>query len=454
MCGILCILNKTPLKLDYFIEQLSKLQHRGQNSFGFCYPINNKMEIINIRGLIKNYVSNNAPIYSNIFMGHTRYITSGTKDNNASLPIHCINKFGEFVFIFNGNIDLAKYNKQFSRSFEVDTLLIKEYLENCSECESFEKVLINFINTFDRAYSIIIYFENTIYCIRDRYGVRPLVYNISNENIIIASELDVENKNIECGEIVKIRDYKLESIYKLDNTNLGHCLFEYIYFMNKNTIWNNIKVEEIRCKFGEKIAKYELDYIIENKNNYIVVGIPTTGIPSARSYAMTLGIIYEQLITKNKNINRTFILNTDIERKEHARNKYIFSNELKEKNIILFDDSIVRGITMKLLVTNLKLFGVNEVHVRISSPQIKYECAYGIDIPTKEELLMNKYINSVEKAKEYLGCDSLKFIEIDEIKSIMDKKDKKDKKDNDNYYNYSNKLCTGCFNNDYKEISL
>lgn len=139
MCGILCILNKVPLKLDYFIEQLDKLQHRGQNSFGFCYPNNNKIEITNIKGLIKNYVPNNSSIYSNIFMGHTRYITSGTKNNNISLPIRCKNKFGEFVFIFNGNIDLDKYNKHFSRSFEVDTLLIKDFLENCSECESFEK---------------------------------------------------------------------------------------------------------------------------------------------------------------------------------------------------------------------------------------------------------------------------------------------------------------------------
>ena len=302
--------------------------------------------------------------------------------------------------------------------------------------------MIKFINTFDRAYSLVIYFENIIYCIRDRYGVRPLVYTMTNNSIVIASELEVENTNIDCGEIVKIQDYKLERIYKLDNTNFGNCLFEYIYFMNKNTIWNTIKVEEIRGKFGEKLANYELTNIIKNKHNYSVVGIPNSGISSAKSYATALDIVYDQLITKNKNINRTFILNTDSERRTHARNKYIFSNELKNKNLILFDDSIVRGITMKLLVKNLKLFGVNEVHVRIAAPQIKYECKYGIDIPTQEELLMNKY-KSTEHAKDYLGCDSLKFIEIDDIKSIM----------NSNYSNYSNNLCTGCFNNDYKDIS-
>ena len=206
--------------------------------------------------------------------------------------------------------------------------------------------------------------------------------------------------------------------------------------MNKNTIWNNLKVEDVRNKFGSTLALQELTKIIKMKDNYVVVGIPNSGIPSAEAYAKTLDMVYDQLITKNKNVNRTFILNTDSDRRIHAKNKYIFDNKLKGKNLILFDDSIVRGITMKLLVKKLKLFGVLEIHVRIAAPQIKYQCGYGIDIPTREELLMNNY-DSIEKATDYLGCDSLKFMELDEIKHIMEN---------------SKNLCTGCFNNDYNKL--
>ena len=440
MCGILCILNKESIKLNNFLKKLQKLQNRGQNSFGFFYLINNNIKIVNIPGLIKNYENNenNESINSKIFMGHTRYITSGSKDNNIDLPIKCKNKFGEFVFIFNGNIDLKKYNKQFNRSFEVDTLLIKDFLENNSDCESFDKILIKFITTFDRAFSLIIYFNKTIYCIRDRYGVRPLSYLQTENTIMISSEFQDKNTNIDSGEIVKIKDYKIKSIYKLDNKIKGHCLFEYIYFMNKDTIWNNIKVSDIRGEFGRILAKFELDNILKNKENYCVIGIPNSGISCAKTYAKMLDIEYKQLITKNININRTFILNTDNERLKHAKEKYIFSNELKNKNIILFDDSIVRGITMKLLIKNLKLVGVNEIHVRIASPQIKYECKFGIDIPTREELLMNKY-NSIDKTQNYLGCNSLKFTNLDEIKQIIDSKTSLK----------SHNICMGCFSNNY-----
>ena len=176
--------------------------------------------------------------------------------------------------------------------------------------------------------------------------------------------------------------------------------------------------------------------IINHKNDYIVVGIPNSGIPSAQIYAIKLGVKYKQLITKNKNINRTFILNTDNERKNVACKKYIFDDAIKNSKLIIFDDSIVRGITMETLVKSLKEFGALEVHVRIASPQIKYTCGYGIDIPTRSELLMNKY-DTIENAIKYLGCDSLNFLDLDILKECMP--------------NFKT-LCTGCFNNDYKEL--
>ena len=425
MCGILCTLNTISIK--DFISKLKLLQHRGQNSFGYCYIQNNIPTIVREKGLIKDYTIQTNTNHS-IFLGHTRYVTSGKKTNTIEMPLLCNhNKFGEFVFVFNGNIDLKNYN------YEVDSILIKEFLENCSE-NSFEDILIKFMVSFNRAYSLIIYHQNIIYCLRDRYGVRPLMHRNDANEFILSSELEERSIDIKCGEIIKIENKIVTTIYNYPTKNYSQCLFEYIYFMNKNTKWNSISVKSIREAYGSKLAESESKYIINNRENYIVIGIPKSGIPSAKKYAEVLNIKYMQLITKNKDINRTFILNNDKERTKTAQQKYIFNNAIKQKNIIIFDDSIVRGITMEILISKLKEFGANEIHIRIASPQIKYTCELGIDIPTKEELLMNKY-NSIDKVNHYLGSNSLKFIELDKIKEVMS--------------NY-NVLCTGCFNNDYK----
>ena len=343
-------------------------------------------------------------------------------------------------FVFNGNITIS------TQEYDVDTLYIKDYFlkADSNKYSSFEAILIAFMKECDRSYSMIVYHNDCVYLLRDRYGVRPLMYMFNSECIIIGSEsIGVEKSkevytDVKAGEIIRIKDFKLESIYAFEGkTNVGNCLFEYIYFMNKNTTWNSINVEEVRGKYGEKLAQIENEEcILNNKKDYIVVGIPKSGIPSAKSYASTQGIEYKQFITKNKNINRTFILDTEAERKNIANQKYIFDDEIKNSRLIIFDDSIVRGITMETLVKSLKEFGALEVHVRIASPQIKYTCGYGIDIPTRNELLMNKY-DSIENVVNYLGCDSLTFLDLDNLSSCMS--------------NF-NTLCTGCFNNDYKEL--
>ena len=445
MCGILCLISKNNIDLNSFLIMLNNLQHRGQYSFGYSYLNNNKLYTENIRGLIKNHNINNIPDYnaikSNLFIGHTRYITSGSKTNDVTQPVLCrMSKFGEFAFAFNGNITIS------TQEYDVDTLYIKDYFlkADSNKYSSFEAILIAFMKECDRAYSMILYHNNCVYLMRDRYGVRPLMYMFNSNNIIIGSEsIDIEKSkevysDVKAGEIIRIKDFKLESIYTFEGiTNVGNCLFEYIYFMNKTTTWNSINVEEVRGKYGEKLAQIENEKsILNNKKDYIVVGIPKSGIPSAKSYASTLGIEYKQFITKNKNINRTFILDTEAERKNVATQKYIFDDEIKNSRLIIFDDSIVRGITMETLVKSLKEFGALEVHVRIASPQIKYTCEYGIDIPTRNELLMNKY-DSIENAVNYLGCDSVTFLDIDNLSSCMP--------------NF-NTLCTGCFNNDYKEL--
>jgi amidophosphoribosyltransferase len=464
MCGILVAYNNSKFNtlLD-FLVLLEKIQHRGQDSFGFTYYNNIKTSnVINlvtktIKGLIKDNLIENInykSILSKLFIGHTRYITSGIKTNNVSQPISGLTQNKEtFIICFNGNINLDLYKNPINNvNYNIDTELIVRFFENESNNNSlFETILVKFMNTFDRAYSIVIYFKDNIYCLRDRYGVRPLLYNITNNNLLITSESCINKElkytNIEEGQIIKfdlhatikvIDIYNIHKNQKIKQNQKANCLFEYIYFMNKDSEWNNINIYNIRGDFGKSLAKDENINIVNNPDNYIVIGIPNSGIPSAIEYSKTLNIPYKQYINKNPKINRTFILKDNEKRIKASKEKYIYNKkELNGKNIILFDDSIVRGITIKNIISKLKTLNVKEIHIRIASPPIKYECYYGIDIPTKKELIANNFSN-IESINTFLGSTSLKYINIEKIKELMG--------------NLNNNLCSGCFNNNYNSL--
>ena len=453
MCGILSIYYQTPIKITLFQSLLKKIQHRGQDSYGYTFNNTDKQLVFKYeQGIIdldKIESEVNKDNKSNFYMGHTRYTTSGSKSINSIQPIYNSCKFGKFILTFNGNIALNNYiDPKSQKNYLVDTQLIINFIQNESKFfSSFEEVLIKFVNQIERAYSIVIYFDNSLYCIRDRYGVRPLLYCKTNKKLLITSESCIDNtldfEDISEGSIVKFEindsDIKMQNIYKFSNKNYkkANCLFEYIYFMNKDSTWNKQNVSKFRQNIGKKMATIEESYIVSNPDNYIVIGIPNSGIVSAKEYAKYLNIPYQQLIKKNVKINRTFILKNDKERDKQSKEKYIYDKKnLKGKNVILFDDSIVRGITIKNLISSLKLLGVEEIHIRVASPPIKYECFYGIDIPTREELIINQF-KSVEEINNYLNSTTLKYINLENIRDIMS--------------NYSN-LCTGCFNKNYNQL--
>ena len=456
MCGILSIYNRTPIKTTLFKSLLKKIQHRGQDSYGYTFTNPDKQLVFKYeQGIInidKSETDPNLEINnnkSNFYMGHTRYTTSGSKSLNSIQPIYDSCKFGKFILSFNGNIALNNYlDPNTQKKYLVDSQLIINFIKNESKMlSSFEEVLIKFTNQIERAYSIVIYYNNNLYCIRDRYGVRPLLYYKNNNELIITSETcvnsDLDFTDIEEGSIIKFEindsDIKIQNIYKFSQKNYkkAHCLFEYIYFMNTDSTWNKQNVGDFRQNIGKKLAAIEESYIVSNPENYIVIGIPNSGIVSAKEYAEYLGIRYEQLIRKNKKINRTFILKDDNERDKQSKEKYIYDKKnLKGKNVILFDDSIVRGITIKNLISSLKSLGVEEIHIRVASPPIKYECFYGIDIPTREELIINQF-KSIEDINNYLDSTTLKYINLENIKDIIS--------------NYNN-LCTGCFNKNYNQL--
>jgi len=447
MCGILAQYNynhENTLKLIEFITTLQKIQHRGHDSFGVSYINNDSILTMSKKGLIKNNLNIvDESDCSCSYLGHVRYKTSGNFESNTYQPIYGENKFGIFSFVFNGNLSLPQYNKLFQTNYQLDTQLILYVLQKRAQFfDNWRQLMVYLQNTFDRAFSLIIMTTDKLYVARDRYGVRPLCYVKGADNIQICSEnvafnqtLSQTSVDVKPGEVLEIYQDKIEHIFTYQNYTLGICLFEYIYFLNGQTTWNGTKADNFRYDCGIQLGMQETESnIIDNPKNYVVIGIPQTGIIGGEGYAKIRNIPYIQYISKNKNINRTFILREE-ERDNISKQKYAYHPSLTNKKVIIVDDSIVRGITTKNIVKKLKDMGVNEIHVRVNAPPITNICNYGIDIPKKSDLLVNNV--ELEDLATFLGCDSVSYLEMDNIKKILPNFDD---------------LCTGCFNGNYKNI--
>ena len=202
--------------------------------------------------------------------------------------------------------------------------------------------------------------------------------------------------------------------------------------MNEHSSFNNHNVFNIRKKLGQNLAKQET--FIFNKKNTIVIGSPNTAIPMGKGYAEYLGLTYKQLLVKHNDCGRTFILKDQASRQNACRKFVINKESIKNKNIILVDDSLVRGNTIKSLSTMFHECNILEFHIRICSPELKYPCYYGIDIPTKEELIINNY--SIPQIEENCNLTSLRYITVDKMI--------------DSFSN-DNEFCTACFTGNYNK---
>lgn len=457
MCGILLHYNSdVNIILQHFIISLSKIQHRGQDSSGILFKNNGTFKTITSNGLVDKLLHIDFDFSSNICLGHLRYKTSGYTLEHGVQPILSENNLGKYGLVFNGNIPIHTYRHKFSRSFQLDTDMLV-YFINQQAClhTSWVDILSAVINTFERAFSIIIVTSNNIYTITDIYGVRPLSYNLDTSRTFlqISSESVVYNDTksgvtIDRGLVMVFNIdssiIKPEIIYNFYNDTQiikqsgGKCIFEFIYFQSHNTMWDSICTDKIREQWAIQLAQKDIESntFTTNRNDYVIVGIPSTGIIPGKAYAETIKLEYRQVVTKNKGSKRTFILK-DGERQTASKNKYVYDIEqIKDKHIIVIDDSIVRGITIKNIVESLKYNGAKEIHLRINSPAIRDICMYGIDIPEKNTLIANN--KSIPDIIKEFGCTSLNYLEIDDMLNEIDT---------------PTEYCTGCFNSDYGEIA-
>mgnify|MGYP001217797256 CR=1 FL=1 len=414
-CGLFGIYSKKPYKncIKEVINGLNLLQHRGQEGCGISYNISGIPIVKKGIGLVKDvfneYSTNN---YTNMCIGHVRYSTSGEKNKYGDTqPLYGKTNIGDFYLAHNGNIPNIEGH---------DTKYLISFLEN-NTYDNWNERLINLIETIPCAYCLLILTDTEIYIIRDRFGIRPLCLGYYNDDFCISSESSALHKfnhlrDVSPGEICKLSNNGLERVYLSKRSKLCICAFEFIYFLKPNSFTDGYIVEDVRKNLGITLAKKE-DLLLDP--SFKVVGIPNSGIISAKSYSEFLKLDYKQFITKNKNVNRTFILSTNEERQKACKEKFIFSKNISGYKIIVIDDTIVRGNVMTSIVHKLWEMGAIEIHIRIPAPPVISKCQFGIDIPNEQELLVTNRNN--EQIKNLLNVTSIRYLNCKDLDNIIPK---------------------------------
>lgn len=425
---------------------LHALQHRGQEGAGILVSHQDHLSLHKGEGLVTEVFNpekiNN--LHSIHAIGHVRYSTAGGGGIMNVQPLLFRTMNGDMGICHNGNIvnadvlrrELESQGSIFSSSSDTEILghLIKRQKGHMIDriCASLDQL--------DGAFAFLILLEDCLYAVRDRYGLRPLaIGQLPNGSYVFASEtcaLDIVGaqfiRDVEPGEIVRVKNNQLLSrIYTQKPIHDQICAMEYVYFSRPDSNIDGINVHTTRKNAGKQL------YYESPVNADIVIGVPDSSISAAIGYAEASHIPYEIGLIKNKYVGRTFIQPTQELRNQGVRMKLsAVASIVKDKRVIMIDDSIVRGTTSKRIVSLLKEAGAKEVHVRIASPAIKYPCFYGVDTSILQELISHQM--NVSQLCQHIGADSLAFISEEGLKkSIHFKKE------------YTCDLCMACFNKQY-----
>ena len=441
MCGITAVFSKEEdIFLDLY-ESLYHLQHRGQDSFGFSYfDDNGKILLIKQQGLLSNTNYNGIP--TNIGIGHVRYPTKGKNTINECQPLFLRGTFHTISIVHNGQVQIESI-KEYLKDFGVEInqsitsdssylLYILGYLLNRYEVLN-DGIIIEIIKCIQKivkgSFNCICLIEGYgLICFKDKYSIRPLILGKNGENTIISSEsisitsIEYEVINDIYGNDIIIFN-KGESQYRKLITGenplvyFKPCIFEWVYLARKESIIYNVNVYQARLKMGEFLSE-KIKRTIDTKLIDCVVPIPDTSRPIAMEVSKNLQKPYSEAITKNRYVNRTFIMNSQEKRKKNIKRKLnVIQHIIQGKNILIIDDSIVRGNTIKHIINLLKDYQVNKIYIAISSPKIINTNKFGIDIPTKEELICFQKTN--QEIEHDLGVEKLIFQDLSDLEKSI-----------------------------------
>ena len=400
---------------------LHALQHRGQEGCGIVSFDGKKYFSEKRFGLVgdnfnKEKVLNN--LKGSYAIGHNRYSTTGNNTLRNIQPFFADTNAGGIGVAHNGNltnsISLRKKLVEDGAIFYTtsDTETIVQLIAKSKRSKTIDKV-VDAIFQIQGGYALVMLTQNSLIGVRDPYGIRPLVIGKLGKSYVLSSEtcaLDIIGakflRQVDNGEIVLIENNKLTSIKPFPPKKIRPCVFEYIYFARPDSLIDKKTAYEHRKNLGKELAKEN------NIEADIVVPVPDSGNAAALGFSQNLNINYEHGLIRNHYVGRTFIEPSQKIRSLGVKLK-LNANEttIKNKKIVLIDDSLVRGTTSHKIVKMLYDAGAKEVHVRIACPEIKYPDFYGVDTPTKKELLAANKSN--EEIRLYIGAKSLKFLSIE-----------------------------------------
>ena len=406
---------------------LHALQHRGQEGCGIVSYDENKYYSEKRYGLVgdnfnKEKVLKKLP--GKFAIGHNRYSTTGGTTLRNIQPFFADTNAGGIGVAHNGNLTNAltirkKLVKEGAIFYSTsDTEVIIQLIAKSKRSKTIDKV-IDAIFQIQGGYALVMLAQNKLVGVRDPLGIRPLVIGKIKNSYVFASEtcaLDIIGakflREVENGEVVVIENNEIKSIKPFPIKRPRPCIFEYIYFSRPDSQIKNTSFYEYRKKLGAQLAKEA------HVDADLIIPVPDSGVPAAIGYSEQVKKSVELGIIRNHYVGRTFIEPTQQIRSLGVKLKLNPNkSSIKDKKIILIDDSLVRGTTSYKIVKMLYDAGAKEIHVRIASPEIKYPDFYGVDMPTKKELLAaNK---SVDEICEYIGANSLKFLSINGLYKAM-----------------------------------
>lgn len=446
-CGVFGMfdLDGQDVSLDLYYG-LSALQHRGQESCGMALSDTSgpkgKVNCHKGLGLVNEVFTDNImkSLHGNIGVGHVRYSTTGssTLENTQPLVLKYIK--GTLCLAHNGNLvnafELRHALEETGAVFQttIDSEVIAYHIaRERINTPTVEEAIKRTAARIKGAYALVISSPRKLIGVRDPYGLKPLclgkkdnAYILSSESCAITSAGGEILRDIAPGEIITITKDGLQSDFSLQQEFHAHCVFEYIYFARLDSKIDNVSVYESRLRGGAALAKsYPVDADL-------VAGVPDSGLIAAMGYSKESGIPFELIFHKNSYVGRTFIKPSQKERENSVKIKLnILEPAVKGKRIVLVDDSIVRGTTIKNLIRMLKAAGALEVHVRISSPPFLYPCYFGTDVPSNKQLIACQH--SVEEIRGEIGADTLGYMKVENLTEMAG----------------GLPLCTACFTGSY-----
>ncbi len=425
MCGIFGIYpHKDAAQLTCL--GLYALQHRGEESSGIITRSGKKVHLHKALGLVSDVFDEKIirSLRGELAVGHVRYSTTGSSNIRNTQPFYVKSKIGDIAIAHNGNLtntlNLHRELENNGALFQttMDSEIIAHLLAH-SYSDGPEDIIVEVLSKLQGAYSLVLMLDDTLIGARDTFGWRPLSLGMLDGAYILASEtcaLDVVGakylRDIEPGEIVFIKKDNLKSIKPFKSTPHAFCIFEYIYFARPDSNIFDHNVYMVRKRLGQQLAN---EFPAQAD---LVMPVPDSGVFAALGYSEKSKIPFEFGMIRNHYIGRTFILPSQDLRDYRAKIKLNpLRDVLKGKDIILVEDSIVRGTTSKTRLKTIHQAGVNKIHMRVSCPPLRFPCFYGMDFPTEKELVASKH--EISWIRDFIGADSLEYLSLEGMLSSM-----------------------------------